>query len=59
MDDKECFAYVTMGKSSSKTEVLKHNGSKKSSISKQQQLIESHNSEVKLELLDDIGLDLK
>ena len=31
----------------------------KLSISKQQQLIESHNSEVKLELLDDIGLDLK
>jgi hypothetical protein len=60
MDDKECFASITVeiGKSGN-TEVLKHNGRKmKSRTSKQQQLIKSHTSEVNHELLDDIDLDV-
>ena len=55
---KECFASVTIGKDGN-PEVLKLNGLKmKSNISKQQQLIESHNIEVKHDLLDDIDLDV-
>ena len=58
MGDKECFASVTIGKDY-KPEVLKLNGLKmKSTISVEQQVIESHNIEVNHEILDDIDLDV-